>query len=52
MKSIKSVGKASSAFFASTVGVALFFMIVTAAVASWKPREKFTDCSMTASCSL
>lgn len=52
MKAFNKMEAASTKFLASTAGVAVMFMILAAVVASWKPREKFTDCSMTATCAL
>lgn len=64
MKTPKLVNKAQTAatrLFASTVGMAVLFIILAAAVGSWKrrgvnadmqTRESFMDCSSSATCSL
>ena len=42
---IKTVTNASTKFLASTMGIAIVFMILSAVAATLKPRvEKFTDC--------
>lgn len=53
MKVMKQVQGATSKLFASTAGIAVLFIVLAAAVGSWKRKdEKFTDCSMSSSCSL
>jgi len=55
MKSVAKLASAYEKFLASTVGVGVMLMVLTAFVASWKPKasaEKFTDCSMSGSCSI
>lgn len=45
--------KAATKLFATSVGISIILIIATAAYGSWKPRkEKFMDCSMSASCAL
>lgn len=68
MKTPKLVNQAQTAasrLFASTVGMAVLFIILAAAVGSWRlrggaampvaklpTRETFMDCSMSATCAM
>lgn len=54
MKFAKQASTLSSKLFASSVGVAIICIVFAAAVGAWRQKktEKFTDCSMSATCTL